>query len=133
MFDVDKIDRIGMDAERDGIMRAVYLPEVVADYSAKNADGSDHRFACSGIDGTGFGPVPGSPAGSPRMLFVAYGIYGDVNRTDNDNQVILMFDWRKFGDAAKPLSPGRAASLGRDGGGEIFPLHGQHQLGHSEP
>ena len=104
MFDVDKIDRIGMDAERDGIMRAVYLPEVVADYSAKNADGSDHRFACSGIDGTGFGPVPGSPAGSPRMLFVAYGIYGDVNRTDNDNQVILMFDWRKFGDAAKPLS-----------------------------
>ena len=44
MFDVDKIDRIGMDAERDGIMRAVYLPEVVADYSAKNADGSDIKL-----------------------------------------------------------------------------------------
>ena len=104
IFDVDKIDRVGMDAERDGVMKAVYLPEVVDDYSAKNEDGTDHRFACSGIDGTGFGPVPGSPAGSPRMLFVAYGVYGDNARTDNDNQVILMFDWRSFGDAAKPLS-----------------------------
>ena len=38
------------------------------------------------------------------MLFVAYGVWGDNARTVNDNQVILMFDWRSFGDAAKPLS-----------------------------
>ena len=104
IFDVDKIDRPDMDAERDGIMTAVYLPQVVDDYSAKNSDGTDHRYACSGIDGTGFGPIPGSPAGSPRMLFVAYGIYGNNERRDNDNQVILQFDWRRFGEAAKPLS-----------------------------
>lgn len=104
VFDVDKIDRVGMDAERDGIMRAVYLPEVAEDYAAKNADGSEHRFACSGIDGTGFGPVPGSAAGSPSMLFVAYGIYGDNARTDNDDQVILCFDWRQFDKVALPLS-----------------------------
>lgn len=106
VFDVDKIDRVGMDAERDGVMRAVYLPEVAGDYAAKNPDGSEHRFACSGIDGTGFGPVPGSPAGSPKMLFVAYGVYGDNARTDNDNQVILQFDWRRFDAVAQPLSQG---------------------------
>ncbi len=106
IFDVDKIDRVGMDAERDGVMRAVYLPQVAEDYAAKNPDGSEHRFACSGIDGTGFGPVPGSPKGSPHMLFVAYGVYGDNDRADNDNQVILQLDWRRFDAVARPLSQG---------------------------
>lgn len=104
IFDVERIDRVGMDAERDGIMRAAYLPEVAEDYAAKNADGSDHRYSCSGIDGTGFGPVPGSPTGSPRMLFVAYGVYGNVDRTDNDNQIIMMFDPAEVAAAALPLS-----------------------------
>ena len=27
-FDVEKIDRVGMDAETDGVMSAVYLPEI---------------------------------------------------------------------------------------------------------
>ena len=107
IFDVDRIDRLGMDAETDGIMRAVYLPEVVADFSARLQDGREHRYACSGIDGLGFGPRFGAPADSPRMLTVAYGIYGDNERTDNDYQVLLTFDWRKFSDVALPLNQGK--------------------------
>ena len=106
IFDVDKIDRVAMDAEKDGIMKAVYLPDVVNDFAAEGSDGKPHRLACSGIDGTAFGPVFGASADSPSMLMVAYGIYGDVERTDNDYQVILQYDWRKFDAVAQPLIQG---------------------------
>lgn len=104
IFDVDKIDRMDMDAEKDGIMSAVYLPDVVEDFAAKGCQGREHRFACSGIDGTGFGPRFGERAVSPYMLYIAYGIYGDTDRDDNDNQVILEYDWRKLKPLAKPLN-----------------------------
>jgi len=104
VFDVDKIDREGMDAEKDGVMKAVYLPDVVEDYSAVLEDGRLHKYCCSGIDGTAIGRVPGAPEDSPSMLLVAYGIYGDVARKDNDCQVILQYDWRKFDEVGKPLS-----------------------------
>lgn len=104
IFDVDKIDRVNMDAEADGIMTAVYLPEVVADFKAALSDGTEHRYGCSGIDGTGFGKLFGAPADSDNMLMVAYGVYSDTERTDNDYQVILVFDPRKFADIAKPLT-----------------------------
>jgi len=106
IFDVEKIDRMGMDAEKDGIMTAVYLPDVVDDFNGKGLDGKDHRYACSGIDGTAFGPDFGAPADSDKYLFIAYGIYTDNERADNDNQVIMKLDWRKFGDVAKPLTQG---------------------------
>lgn len=103
IFDVEKIDRVGMDAETDGIMKAVYLPDVVEDFAGAGLDGQPHRYACSGIDGTGFGPVFGAPRTSQFMLYVAYGIYGDNSRRDNDHNVILQFDWRHFAAAAQPL------------------------------
>lgn len=104
IFDVDKIDRLDLDAEKDGIMTAVYLPEVVADYSGKGENGEDHRYCCSGIDGTAIGPVFGAGKDSPTKLFVAYGVYGNVDRNDNDHQVILQYDWRSFSEVARPLS-----------------------------
>lgn len=103
IFDVEKIDRVGMSAEGDGVMRCVYLGEVLADYSAQNSDGTKHKYACSGIDGTSFGTVPGVDDGK-RYLFVCYGIYGDNERVDNDYQIILCYDaegwWDSYG---KPL------------------------------
>ena len=86
IFDVEKIDRMDMDAEKDGIMTAVYLKEVLDDYKAPG-----HRHGCSGIDGTTFAPLPGSPD-SKKYLYVAYGIYTDLARTDNDHRVILRYD-----------------------------------------
>ncbi len=99
IFDCERIDRVGMDAETDGVCKTVYLPTVVADYKA---DG--HRYGCSGIDGTAWGPVCGS-GDQKEYLHIAYGIYGDINRTDNDCQVILCYDAENWWDTiAQPLS-----------------------------
>ncbi len=106
IFDVDRIDRMGMDAERDGVMRAVYLPEVVADFEASvlhNGRELPHRYACSGIDGTARGPAWGDGDGK-QYLNICYGVYGDVSRADNDYQVILRFDTEGWWDTlALPL------------------------------
>ena len=104
IFDVDKIDRVDMDAEKDGVMTAVYLPQVTEYYEGKSHDGRPHRYASSGIDGTAFGPYFGAGKDAPTMLMVACGIYKDVDREDNDHQLIFCYDWRKFAAVAQPLS-----------------------------
>ncbi len=89
ILDGDRIDRIGMDASESGVMEAVLLPKVVEDYKAE-VDGIRHRWGCSGIDGVTFGPAFGKTDGE-KYLTVAYGIYGDTTRTDNDNQVLHQY------------------------------------------
>ncbi len=104
IFDVDKINRMDMDACTDGVMTSIYLKEVVDDYSAllsHQGRAVDHRYGCSGIDGTTFGCIPGS---TQRRLFVAYGVYRDTERTDNDHQVILCYDTSYWKTYEKPLS-----------------------------
>ena len=96
-IDACKIDRADMDAERDGIVRAVKLTEVCDDYKSG-------AHGCSGIDGI---TVGGYPDGNPS-LFVAYGIYGDTSRDDNDDQVLLRLDMSKLD--FKPLSQDFAVS-----------------------
>ncbi len=92
-FEADRIDRMDMDAEADGIMQAVYLPDVVDDYTAiDEVSGKLHRYGCSGIDGIAVGPAPGEQENGPAKILVAYGIYGDTTRDDNDSQIILQFD-----------------------------------------
>ena len=104
IFDVEKIDRMDMDAEQDGIMTAAYLPEIAAYYEGEGSNGLPHRYACSGIDGTAFGPRFGAPKDAPKRLMVACGIYGDVTREDNDHQLILSYDWQALAAVAQPLS-----------------------------
>ena len=96
-FDVDKIDRLDMDAEKDGIMEAVFLNEVYADYTAPG-----HRYGCSGIDGITFAP-PFGDAGPANRLYIAYGIYEDSTRMDNDHQVLLQYDVSQWDRYAAPL------------------------------
>lgn len=89
-FDCDAIDRIDMSAERDNVMKAVYLNEPINDYKAVDeVSGKKHRYGCSGIDGTGLGKVYGYDG---KKILVAYGVYGDNDRDDNDYQVILQYD-----------------------------------------
>ena len=97
-FDADKIDRLDMDAEKDGVMESVFLNEVYNDYSAEG-----HNLGCSGIDGTTFAPSVGE-AGEANQLYVAYGVYGDTARKDNDHQVILKYDISRWDDYAQPLN-----------------------------
>ena len=111
IFDVDKIDRMDMDAETDGIMRAVYLPEVVADFEGEGV-GNPHKYGCSGIDGTAWGPMWGKTDGK-EYLNICYGIYGSVDRTDNDYQVILTLDAENWWDTvARPLNQGNMHTSG---------------------
>jgi hypothetical protein len=106
VFDVSKMDRIGMDAEKDGIMTAVYLKTVVDDYKGKTVAGGkeyDHIHGCSGIDGITIAPDFGAKDGK-KYLYVCYGVYGQNDRPDNDYQVLLQYDLDGFLDDAKPLS-----------------------------
>ena len=106
IFDVEKITREGMDAEKDGIMTTVYLPTVLEDYLAEvlTAEGKqNHRLGCSGIDGVTFGPKFGKMGGK-QYLTVGYGVYGDTDRSDNDYQVLLQYDVSKWAKYEKPLS-----------------------------
>ncbi|MEG0768260.1 MAG: hypothetical protein RR482_11135, partial [Clostridia bacterium] len=108
VFDVESITRMDMDACADHVMQTVYLKEVADDFNATVhlADGRDlpHRYGCSGIDGTAFGPLFGASKDSKPYLFVAYGVYGDVTRTDNDYQVLLCYDVAKWAPYLRPLS-----------------------------
>ncbi len=106
IFDVDKITREGMSAEKDGIMTSVYLPTVLEDFEAKvvsNGKTLEHRYGCSGFDGITFGPKFGKSDGK-RYLTIAYGIYGDSTRTDNDYQVLLQYDTKNWKKYEHPLS-----------------------------
>ncbi len=97
IFDVDKIDRMDMDAEKDGVMTAVYLNEVVCDYK------DERLICCTGIDGMTFAPLPGAAKDAKRYLQVSGGPYGDTTRNDNDYQNIWVYDsadWKKY---EKPL------------------------------
>ncbi len=55
------------------------------------------RYGCSGIDGVTIAPQIGKKKGKPR-LYVAYGVYGDISRRDNDHQILLEYKL----DAFKP-------------------------------
>ena len=106
IFDGEKITQMDMDAEKDGIMKTVYLPTVLADYLAEvdvNGKPFAHRLACSGIDGVSFGPKFGKVNGK-YYLTVAYGVYSDLQRTDNDYQVLQQYDISKWSAYEHPLS-----------------------------
>lgn len=113
IIDGPGVDRVGLDAQKSTLLRTVHLVEVVKDYTADmNGDGrfdgnvaetADHRYGCSGIDGVSFGPRFGETSGRP-YLTVAYGVYANVARHDNDHQVLLQYDasswWETY---AQPL------------------------------
>ena len=105
LFDTKYITRVGMEASE--VMRTVYLPAVSADYEARVMNQGrehEHRFGCSGVDGLCLAPKVGK-GGGKMMLYVAYGIYSEEDRTDNDYQVIHCYDishWQRF---AQPLTP----------------------------
>ncbi len=120
VIDVARLDRVGVEASKSEIFRTVYLPEVVKDYGADlNGDGifegddgkfkgdvvasPDHRYDCSGIDGVSFGPAFGRTGGK-RYLTVAYGVYGNTTRIDNDHQVLLQYDITDWSRYASPLT-----------------------------
>jgi hypothetical protein len=108
VIDGGRIDRVGMHTREHPLLHAVYLPEVTRDYAAPG-----HRYGCSGIDGVAFGPAFGRSDGR-RYLTVAYGIYGDVARSDNDHQVLLQYEISAWSRYALPLDEARLHKNGPD-------------------
>ncbi len=112
-IDVSRLNQVGLEVAKTDIFRTVYLPEVANDYAADlNGDGvfdgdiaktPDHRYGCSGIDGVSFGPQFGRTDG-PQLLTVAYGIYANPSRTDNDHQVLLQYDITDWPRYERPLT-----------------------------
>lgn len=112
VVDGARINRVGIEAADSDIMKTVYLPEVSYDYAADMdgdgvfdgdiADTADHRYGSSGIDGVAFGPAFGRTDG-PQYLTVGYGVYSNLERTDNDHQVLLQYDVSNWERYARPL------------------------------
>ena len=132
IFDVDRIDRVGMSAEKDGIMTTVYLPTVLEDYLAEVATSEGtkaHRLGCSGIDGVAFGPKFGATS-DKEYLTVAYGIYSEKDRSDNDYQVLLQYDTEKWAKYERTLSQDDMHQMGpRKPAGQYFVFTGNTTYG----
>lgn len=107
IFDTKLINRKNIDAQTGGVMRTVYLRDVVSFYqdSVMNLGHRvAHRYGCSGMDGIALGPDFGQAGKTDkRYLFVAFGIYSDLARTDNDYQHLLKFDPAELEKYAQPL------------------------------
>ncbi|MBQ8552417.1 MAG: hypothetical protein IJ428_06355 [Clostridia bacterium] len=97
-FDVSRITKPHMDAIGDGIMTMVKLTDVCEDYLYDDGN-IKHRHGCSGIDGVTIVP----DFMGARTIFVAYGIYGDVEREDNDDQVLIAFDHAALQNKFAPI------------------------------
>lgn len=112
IFDVDKIDRPYMDAQTDGVMKAVYLPQVVEWYGGTLRNGEAAPFRVTGIDGLGIGPVFG---GEARRLMLCSGTYEDPEHPQvSDYHVVLQFDWQELDAIAAPLEQLKPHHFGLD-------------------
>lgn len=111
IFDADKITKENMKPKSD-VVRSVFVSEAYNDYKAAvtlqtegGALWKKHRYGCSGIDGITFGPDFSKGKGSEDVLTLAYGIYSEPDRTDNDYQVLLQYDVTDWWDTvSKPHS-----------------------------
>ncbi|MDD6252842.1 MAG: hypothetical protein ACI3ZO_02030 [Candidatus Cryptobacteroides sp.] len=120
IIDVDKMESIGVDPENNDVLRTVCVKKAVEDYafSSGTGDGAyEHRYGCSGIDGVTIAPeiaprkaalYSRNPQPAKMYLYVAYGIYGDIDRQDNDYQVIQRYDLDELDRCARPVVFGEA-------------------------
>lgn len=135
VIDGAAINRVGLTADGSGVLQTVYLPEVTKDYFADmDGDGAfdgdtgataDHRYGTSGIDGVSFGPRFGQTDGE-SLLTVAYGVYPDASREDNNHQILLQYSVNDWGALAKPLresQPHRSGPSRYDGKYFVYTGH----------
>ena len=123
IFDGSRITRADMDMEQEDLMTTVWLREVTEDYLAQweeNGAAVKHRFGCSGIDGITFAPAFD---GEGLCLLVAYGIYDDVTREDNDFQHILSYSLSQLRPFEAHLSADNIHSSGPESCGQRYVVY----------
>ncbi|MGX6744885.1 hypothetical protein [Streptomyces xantholiticus] len=139
VFDGGRMTRMNMDAQTSGVVTTVHLDEVRRDHTADmdgdgvfdgpTADTADHRYGNAGIDGIAFGPAFGRKGG-PQRLTVAYGVYANTRREDNDHQVLLQYDTRDWKRYERPLDESRHNRRGPAGtDGKYFVYTGNTTFG----
>ena len=99
-IDVRKIDRL--EVPFDEVVKLHAIDEVAKDYlDTVVVDGQvlEHKYGCSGMDGVAIAPAFGAK-GKEKYLYVAYGVYGDTTRVDNDYNILLSF---KMDDLKTPV------------------------------
>ncbi len=128
VFDVEKIDKENIDAQNSDILKVIPLPEVSSDYT-DSSSGKLHKYGCSGIDGVSFGPDFGEDKSSEQKLMVAYGIFSDTKRTDNDHQIILSFDLGELRKNEIPFSVDHVSDTGAKSENRYFVYTGNTNYG----
>jgi hypothetical protein len=111
-IDVRKVNRLEVPFEEAFTLHAI--EEVAKDYLdtvTVNGVRLEHRYGCSGMDGIAIAPEFGISVDRPvkevkglkrvdkwikndrkeDCIYVAYGIYGDTTRVDNDYNILLCF------------------------------------------
>jgi hypothetical protein len=123
-FEADKIgstDNIRLNQHAGEVMTVVKLDDVCEDYSWEDGN-LKHRYGCSGIDGITVVP----DLMGERSIVVAYGIYGDTARMDNDNQILLRYSADRITAAFRPLKDTMAGIRADD---KIFVFTGNTTYG----
>ncbi len=112
-FDVSKITGMNTHYTTPGLMKALYIPQVTADYEEELFAGEHendptsmgHRYGVSGVDDMAIGPLPGGgydtdgdgdvdiSTGDKKFLYIYYGSYGNAKRYDNENNIFLVYDF----------------------------------------
>ena len=115
IIDVDRITEVGQDSENNDAFKIVCVREATKDYHLKGFGSSgeeyEHFYGCSGIDGVAIAPKIGKKRGKD-YLYVAYGVYGDTSRSDNDSQILLRYDLDKLAGFAGTVKFGEFYSEG---------------------
>lgn len=106
IIDVDKLDKLGVDAVKGKLIRTVHLTHVWSDYAARvTNEGNTYyrRYGVSGTDAMCFGPS--FETGQGHYLTISCGTTPQEQRTDNDYQILVQYDvtgwWDKYGQALR--------------------------------
>lgn len=102
IIDVNNLKEMNTDAVKGNLIRTVHLTHVWEDFKAKvknNGKTYNRRYGVSGTDAMCFGPS--FETGKGYYLTISCGTTPQIDRTDNDYQVLVQYDvtswWSKYG------------------------------------
>lgn len=131
VIDTEKLTGMDTPYTTEGLMSALYLPQVVRDYTDdlnagehnNSATSMGHRYGCGGIDGITVGKLPGGGydtdgdgtadvSDTDDYIMVAQGPFGNAKRYDNEHQIIMVYDPQKI--TTENLLPFNEASITKE-------------------
>lgn len=103
IFDPEQIHEIDESPEKNPALSLVQLKQLLADrFVDLDGDGTDDGlYATAGVDGVDFGPRFGSATGD-WLLTVTHSQWPDVDRDDNNHQILVQYDVDEFDNYAQP-------------------------------